>query len=105
MKLFALLPSISLTDSCPPIDLTIGRIIGKTVDVPFIGQYYQYLGIPYAEPPDRWRPSLQSRKIQNPDQTIINNLSPQNSCPEIGNESVLESCLYFDIYKPIGTSY
>ena len=105
MKIMTLLPStLTFADTnCPPIELTVGDVIGKTVDVPYIGQFCQYVGIPYAEPPKRWLPSVRL-------QTNLHNENPINSihkrppCPDIGRENLPESCLYFDIYMPIGPS-
>ena len=102
MKLITLLPSL-MADSCPPMELTVGNVIGKTVDVPYIGQFCQYLAIPYAEPPERWRPSMKKRpSVTRNDE--INSLEKRTLCPDIGRETYTEACLYFDIYKPIGSS-
>ena len=105
MKLMTLLPStFTLADtSCPPIDLTVGNVIGKTVDVPFIGQFCQYVGIPYAEPPDRWLPSVKFRPNTST-KSSINSLEKRPPCPDIGRIAAQESCLYFDIFKPLGLS-
>ena len=105
MKIMSLLPStLTLADtSCPPIELTVGNVIGKTVDVPYIGQFCQYVGIPYAEPPERWLPSVRlQRKPSN--KNSINSIEKRPPCPDVGRENFSESCLYFDIYKPIGLS-
>ena len=102
MKLITLLPSL-MAESCPPMELTVGNVIGKTVDVPYIGQFCQYVAIPYAEPPERWRPSV--KKHSSVTQVgEINFLEKRPLCPDIGRETVPEACLYFDIYKPIGSS-
>ena len=102
MKLITLLPSL-MAESCPPMELTVGNVIGKTVDVPYIGQFCRYLAIPYAEPPKRWRPSVKMRSdpVQ---KSEINSLDKRPLCPDIERENYPEACLYFDIYKPIGSS-
>ena len=102
MKLITLLPSL-MADSCPPMELTVGNVIGKTVDVPYIGQFCQYVAIPYAEPLERWRPSVKKRSSVTRN-GAINSLEKRPPCPDIGKETVPEDCLYFDIYKPIGSS-
>ena len=102
MKLITLLPSL-MAESCPPMELTVGNVIGKTVDVPYIGQFCQYVAIPYAEPPGRWRPSVKKR-TNSTEKIQINSLDKRPPCPDIGRETEPEACLYFDIYKPIGLS-
>lgn len=102
MKLITLLPSL-MAESCPPMELTVGNVIGKTIDVPYIGQFCQYVAIPYAEPPERWRPSVKKRPTEKQNGEI-NSLEKRPPCPDIGRETEPEACLYFDIYKPIGSS-
>ena len=102
MKLITLLPSL-MAESCPPMELTVGNVIGKTVDVPYIGQFCQYVAVPYAEPPERWRPSVKKRPSTT-ENIQINSLDKRPPCPDFGRETVPEACLYFDIYKPIGLS-
>ena len=102
MKLITLLLSL-MAESCPPMEMTVGNVIGKTVDVPYIGQFCQYVAVPYAEPPERWRRSV--KKCTNSTEKIqINSLEKRPPCPDIGRETEPEACLYFDIYKPIGSS-
>ena len=102
MKLITLLPSL-MAESCPPMELTVGNVIGKTVDVPYIGQFCQFVAVPYAEPPERWRPSVKKRR-NSTENIQINSLDKRPPCPDFGRETVPEACLYFDIYKPIGSS-
>ena len=102
MKLITLLPSL-MAESCPPMELTVGNVIGKTVDVPYIGQFCQFVAVPYAEPPERWRPSVKKRR-NSTENIQINSLEKRPPCPAFGRETVPEACLYFDIFKPIGSS-
>ena len=102
MKLIILLPSL-IAESCPPMELTVGNVIGKTVDVPYIGQFCQYVAIPYAESPERWTPSAKIRPCLT-NKLQINSLDKRPPCPDFGRETEPEACLYFDIYKPIGLS-
>ena len=92
-----------MAESCPPMQLTVGNVIGKTVDVPYIGQFCQFVAVPYAEPPERWRPSVKKRR-NSTENIQINSLDKRPPCPDFGRETVPEACLYFDIYKPIGLS-
>ena len=93
MKLITLLPSL-MAESCPPMELTVGNVIGKTVDVPYIGQFCQYVAIPYAEPPERWRPSV--KKHSSVTQVgEINFLEKRPLCPDIGRETVPEVCIKY----------
>ncbi|XP_030829215.1 cholinesterase 1 [Strongylocentrotus purpuratus] len=101
----ALMPEVSIAD--PNVTVAQGMLVGKTVhftEENFINvnkDFDIYLGVPFAEPPRRFKPPVAKRPWDGP----LNVTEFKDACtqlPIFGTimESMSEDCLYLNVYSP-----